>query len=568
LEFEPRHLGCHEATRGQSFTMNPPTSSPTRYRFLVLAVLCSLAFLTYLDRICIMRVQGDIERDLGFAELTPADERALRESGLAGDSQARAKLARDRATQRMSWVFSAFVAGYVLFEVPGGWLGDRWGARAVIVRIVLMWSLFTAATGGVKGITALFSSKPGPEQWLMALVAVRFLFGVGEAGAYPNIARALGRWFPFRERATAQSFIWLSSRLGGAFAPAIIGVFMLLGGSWQPAFWILGLVGVAWAVFFLSWYRDRPEDKPQVNAAERELIRAGEAGAGSIYDDRPGRWGEATDEPPTRWGERPREPARCDGTAHEPAQGTEAKGEPAREDTRPTKIDAAREDARPTREVFRWASLFSPNVLALCLASFCVSFCFYFYITFLPKYLKDQFHVDYGQSQFISGLPLLLGGFACLAGGFLSDYVIRKTGSKRWGRSLIPIAGWTAAGFCAFAVSQLHSAVAVMALIVIAFVFQDLGVPSMWSLPSDIGGRFAGTVGGWMNSAGAIGGMLSPLVAAKVSIAHGWNATFLVFGAIYLLGALAWLRVDAGNPIRQSDYCATRKNFAEPPGVV
>jgi nitrate/nitrite transporter NarK len=198
-------------------------------------------------------------------------------------------------------------------------------------------------------------------------------------------------------------------------------------------------------------------------------------------------------------------------------------------------------------------SLLAPNVLALCLVSFCVSFCFYFYITFLPKYLKDQFQVDYAQSQFISGLPLLLGGFACLAGGFLSDYAIRKTGSKRWGRSLIPIIGWTAAGLCAFAVSQLHSAVAVMALIVIAFMFQDLGVPSMWSLPTDIGGRFAGTVGGWMNSAGAIGGMLSPLVAAKVSIAYSWNATFIVFGAIYLLGALAWLRVDAGSPMRQSN---------------
>jgi MFS family permease len=472
--------------------MIAPAASPTRYRYWVLAVLCSLAFLTYLDRICIMRVQGDIERDLGLAQLTAADEQSLRERGLEGDAQAAGKLSRDRATERMSWVFSAFVAGYVLFEVPGGWLGDRWGARAVIFRIVLCWSLFTAATGGVKGITSLFSSKAGPEQWLVAMIATRFLFGVGEAGAYPNIARALGRWFPFRERATAQSFIWLSSRWGGAFAPTIIGGLMLFGGGWQRAFWILGFVGVAWAVFFFIWFRDRPEDKPQVNAAERELIRAGEAEAGSIYDD----------------------------------------------------ASAPR---------FRWASLISSNVLALCLVSFCVSFCFYFYITFLPKYLKDQFQVDYAQSQFISGLPLLLGGFACLAGGFLSDYVIRKTGSKRWGRSLIPVAGWTAAGLCAFAVSQLHSAVAVTALIVIAFAFQDLGVPSMWSLPTDIGGRFAGTLGGWMNSAGAIGGMLSPLVAAKVSIAHGWNATFVVFGAVYLLGALAWLCVDASSPIGQSN---------------
>jgi MFS family permease len=467
-------------------------SHPTRYRVWVLVVLCSLAFLTYLDRICIMRVQGEIERDLGFAQLSQADEQSLRERGLESDPKARAKLERDRATERMSWVFAAFVAGYTLFEVPGGWLGDRWGARVILFRIVLCWSVFTAATGGVKWITALFSPKPGPQQWLMVLVAIRFLFGVGEAGAYPNIARALGRWFPFRERATAQSFIWFSSRFGGAFAPAIIGGLMVLVGDWQRAFWILGLIGIIWAAFFFGWFRDRPEDKSQVNAAERELIRANESGEGSIYDD-----------------------------ASAPA--------------------------------FRWASLISPNVLALCVVSFSVSFCFYFYITFLPKYLKDQFQVDYAQSQFISGLPLLIGGLACLAGGFLSDYAVRRTRSKRWGRSLIASAAWTVAGLCAFVVSQLHSAVAVMTLIVIAFAFQDLGVPSMWSLPADIGGRFAGTVGGWMNSAGAIGGMFSPLVAAKVSIAHGWNATFLVFGAVYLLGALAWLRVDASSPIKQSN---------------
>src|SRR5881409_1426803 len=158
--------------------MNPPTAPPTRYRFWVLGVLCSLAFLTYLDRICIMRVQGDIENDLRFAELTRADEQSLRERGLETDPAAREELGKDRATERMSWVFAAFVAGYVLFEVPGGWLGDRWGARAVILRIVLCWSLFTAATGGVKWIAGLFSSKSGPEQWVIVLVAIRFLFGI------------------------------------------------------------------------------------------------------------------------------------------------------------------------------------------------------------------------------------------------------------------------------------------------------------------------------------------------------------------------------------------------------
>jgi MFS family permease len=464
---------------------------PTCRRHWVLVVLCSLAFLTYLDRICIMRVQGDIERDLQLGELTAVDEQYLRDHGPAEDATARTKLARDRATSRLSWIFAAFSAGYILFEVPGGWLGDRWGARLIIFRIVLCWSLFTAATGGIKGLTAIFFTRPGPEQWLLMMIAVRFLFGVGEAGAYPNIARALGRWFPLRARAAAQSFIWLSSRLGGALAPAIIGQLVGWSGHWSRAFWILGAAGAIWAVIFFVWFRDRPEDMPAVNAAERELIRASDPAAGSIYDDH---------------------------------------------------------GAPPP---FRWGALCSINVLALCLASFCVSFCFYFYITFLPKYLHDEFKVDYGQSQWVTGLPLLAGGLACLVGGFLSDRAFRRMGHRRWGRAMLPIVGWTIAGACALAVSRLQSPTAVLALIILAFACQDLGVPSMWSMPADIGGRYAGTIGGWMNSAGAVGGMLSPLAAAQVSIAYGWSKAFVMFGAVYLIGALAWLRVNADEPVME-----------------
>ena len=470
--------------------MNMPSSRPTHYRFWVLAVLCSLAFLTYLDRICIMRAQGDISSDLAFETLSEGDKQSLHQRGLQNDAIAISKAVKDRATNRMGWVFAAFAAGYLLFELPGGWLGDRWGARIILFRIVLCWSLFTAMTGGVKGITNLFSRNPGPEQWFAALLVIRFLFGAFEAGAYPNIARALGRWFPFHERATAQSFIWFSSRMGGAFAPAIIGGLMALGGSWQRAFYLLGIIGVVWAFFFFAWFRDRPEDQPRVDLAERELIRR-EASAASIYDDT--------------------------STASMP-----------------------------------WKSLFSANVLCLCVVQFSVSFCFYFFITFLPRYLKDQFQVDYADSQWLSGLPLFVGAFACVAGGFLSDYAIRKTGSRRWGRSLIPIAAWIAAALCVFAVPGFHSARSVMALLTIGFVFQDLGVAAMWSLPADIGGRFTATLGGWMNTVGCIAAMTSPLTAAKMSIAFGWNSLFFVFGAVYLMGALAWARVDASAPILQS----------------
>jgi len=451
----------------------------------VLLLLCSLAFLTYLDRICIMRVQGDIERDLQLDQLSARDEQILAARGLAHDVDARSKLAQDRATERMSWVFSAFVLGYVLCGLPGGWLADRLRPRAVILLIVIWWSLFTALTGGVKTLAGLMFRRPEPWSFLMIMVVVRFLFGLGEAGAYPNIARALGRWFPFRERGTAQGAIWLSSRFGGAIAPSIIGSLVVMAVGWQRAFWILGALGVLWALLFFLWFRDLPEHKASVNQAECDLIRAGATEGDSIYQD----------EAPTR---------------------------------------------------VPWARLFfSPNLLWLYVASFTAAFSWFFYVTFLPKFLKEQFHVDYSESEIMTGLPLLVGGLACLAGGRVSDVLIRSTGSRRWGRSLQGAIGLGVAAFCALAVSRTHSAWAVVLIICIASAFQDLALPAMWSASVDIGGRCAGTVGGCMNSIGAIGAMLSPLVAAKVAILWNWKAVFIVFAGSYLLGAAAWLCVDA-----------------------
>src|SRR5438445_2850157 len=146
--------------------MNPTlvlTRRPTRVRFIVLAFLCTLSLLTYLDRICIARVRKDIQKDL-----------------LLSDFQ-------------MGLVFSAFTLGYLLFEVPGGWMGDRWGSRRVLTRIVLWWSIFTALTGFVDPflldsgwrVTLFGRVIPIIFDSFLAILLVRFLFGCGEAGAYP-----------------------------------------------------------------------------------------------------------------------------------------------------------------------------------------------------------------------------------------------------------------------------------------------------------------------------------------------------------------------------------------------
>src|SRR5262245_14757684 len=172
----------------------PTTQKPTLVRYKVLAWACALSMITYIDRVCIKQVGSDMQRDLG---LTP---------------------------QQFSWAFSAFGLAYALFEVPSGWLGDRFGPRKVLCRIVIWWSIFTALTGLIwsfswdSGYAVLFPfggplfpfgglllpfggvEIPILFNSFLLLIGVRFLFGMGEAGAYPNITRALRNWFPYRRR--------------------------------------------------------------------------------------------------------------------------------------------------------------------------------------------------------------------------------------------------------------------------------------------------------------------------------------------------------------------------------
>ncbi len=159
----------------------------------------------------------------------------------------------------MGYVFSAFTFAYAVFEIPAGWMGDRFGPRKVLMRIVLWWSAFTALTGATLGF--------------YSLLAVRFLFGAGEAGCFPNTAKAYSIWLPSEERNRAQSFLWISARWSGAFTPFLV-YLVLQVMSWRWAFGLFGAVGTVWAVLFYGWFRDDPRDHPSVNEAERRLLAA------------------------------------------------------------------------------------------------------------------------------------------------------------------------------------------------------------------------------------------------------------------------------------------------------
>src|SRR5437667_4732647 len=207
---------------------------PTRARGRVLSFAFLLAVVTYLDRICISAAAPFIMEDLHLTVL------------------------------EMSVVFSAFTLAYSIFEIPSGWLGDTRGPRRVLTRIVLWWSAFTMLTGAARGF--------------QSLVTIRFLFGAGEAGAFPNIARAFSRWFPRRERGTANGVLFLGSRAGGMLSAPI--ALLLIGRwGWRVSFVLFGLLGVAWAAAWHAWFRDTPREHSAVGGDELAWIEQDGIGA-------------------------------------------------------------------------------------------------------------------------------------------------------------------------------------------------------------------------------------------------------------------------------------------------
>jgi ACS family glucarate transporter-like MFS transporter len=198
---------------------------PHRYR--VLALLFILVFVMYLDRLCIAVAGPRMQHDLGLAP------------------------------RQWGWVTGAFTIAYALFEIPSGALGDRIGPRKVLTRIVLWWSAFTALTGAVSGF--------GP------LLLVRFLFGAGEAGAFPNCTASVSRWIPAAERARATSVFWMATSAGGAITPFLV-VSIQQTYSWRVAFYVFSALGLFWAAFWYWWFRDTPREMPGVSPEELVLI--------------------------------------------------------------------------------------------------------------------------------------------------------------------------------------------------------------------------------------------------------------------------------------------------------
>ncbi len=427
--------------------------APTGARHIALGFIVLLAIITYIDRVCISQAAPDIRRDLGLNE------------------------------KQMGWVFSAFTLTYALFEIPAGWAGDRFGPRSVLMKVVVMWSFFTAATGWV---------------WnYVSLVVCRALFGVGEAGCFPNATKIFTIWLPSSERVRAQGILWLSARWGGAFTPALVTWVMLLV-NWRWAFGIFGAIGVLWAVAFYRWFRDRPTAHPSVNAAELALLDGAERNIAAHT--------------PVPWG----------------------------------KLVASR------------------SVWLLWFQYFCLSYGWYFYITWLPTYLREAQHVSLEKSALLAGLPLFFGGIGSYLGGWLARRWGDTPARSRRARRGIAFVGLFGAGVMLVFATRIADPVLAMVAMGLASFCNDLALAPAWSACMDVGGAFAGSLSGSMNMMGNLGGAVGPLAVGYILEAgkiapnaapslQSWTTAFLVAAAIYGLGAISWLFIDPVTPLEATD---------------
>ncbi len=308
---------------------------PTRVRYLVLFVVCLVYLITYLDRVNISVAAPMLMNDFGISKV------------------------------ELGVIFSSYAISYAVFQIPIGMLGHKYGPRKVLAGIVLFWSVMTAIT---------------PLAWSFAsLVVIRFIFGIGEAGAFPNATRAFSNWIPSTERGFAQGLTHAFARGGGALTPMIIAPLMVAFG-WKIAFFLCAVVGIVWAAFWYFWYRNKPTEYNErwigsVNQQEIDLIEQGRA-------------------------------------------------------------DKKTAPKLPFNKLIK-----SKNMWALCIAYFCYCYVIWVYLSWLPTYLVEGRGFTIMKMGIFASLPLLAGTIGDTMGGWLSDIIWKRTKNGKFARRVVAVTG-------------------------------------------------------------------------------------------------------------------------------
>lgn len=413
-------------------------------RFLLVFASFLLAVLLYVDRVCISTAKTPITTELGLSD------------------------------EQFGWVLSAFALGYALFQTPSGILADRFGPRRVLTAVVALWSLFTGLTG------AAFN--------FVSMLVVRFLFGAGEAGGFPGIARAVYSWIPMRERGVVTGVNFSGGRLGAAFAMPVV-AWMVESLGWRQMFVLLMLIGFGWAVIWYLWFRDDPTHHARISRDELDFIVANRQQSSASADT-----------------------------------GGKLTG----------------------RTMVK-----SRNLWYAMVQYFCSNFTFFFCLTWLFPHLKSTYNLDTVSAGWYAAAPFVAGAIGNVFAGWLIDRIYR-TGRWKLSRQLPAIAGFALAAIGLIASVYMDTPGAAVAWLSLAIFGADMTLAPSWSFCIDIGRGNSGAVSGTMNMAGNIGSFVTSLAFPYLLKWTGGPSLFFVLGAaLNVLAIGLWLLVKPERRIEE-----------------
>lgn len=415
-----------------------PPARPTRVRWIIFSLACATSWLLYLHRYSWGVIKPAIARE--NPDITPTE---------------------------MGWLDAAFQATYALGQVPGGMAGDIFGPRSILAGIILLWSLAGAGVAWTTGFWRLF--------------AVRGVFGLTQAGAYPILSKVTRNWFPLSIRTSVQGIITALGRIGAACSSMIIATLLMgiLGLSWQTALIVVALPGLALAIAFWLTVRNSPREHPWSNQLEQELIDAG-----------------TTTAPPGQ---------------------------------------------RATWLLDR-ASLV--NVSMIFLYAFASTFQDQLYVYWIPLFLMEGRGLAATEMGLFTPLPLIGGAVGGIVGGVLNDVLLRAWGNRRWARSVVAFTGKLLAAILVLVSVQMGDGRLAMVVLLAAKFFGDWSLPTQWGAITDMAGRASGTFFGLVNTVGALGGFVAGPILGYLKQCHGWEGLFAGVAIMCLVAALTWLFID------------------------
>lgn len=425
----------------------------TKTRYYILAMIFIVTALNYGDRATLSMAASPMSAELGLDAVT------------------------------MGYIFSAFAWAYVIGQIPGGWLLDKFGARKVYFWSIFLWSLFTLLIGFVGSLGSI-------SIIISSLFLLRFLVGLSESPAFPGNSQIVAAWFPTKERGTAAAIFNSSSYFATVIFAPLMG-WLVTQWHWQSIFWVTGGLGVLIAFIWLKVIYS-PNKHPTVNPEEVKYIES----EGAVTDMGETSLGDQSKKHKTSW-----------------------------------------KDVK--------AILSSRMMFGVFAGQYCVNTMTYFFLTWFPVYLIKERNLSILQAGFAAVAPALCGFLGGILGGLLSDRLIRMNHSLTFARKLPIVVGFilsTSIVICNYVSSQ----AAIIFFMSLAFFGKGIGSLG-WAVMSDIAPKEAiGISGGLMNAFGNTAGIITPIVIGYILASTGSFNLALTYVGIHAVGAIIFYTVVVG----------------------